>query len=116
MNSALGSKSKAYTLEAKHQHVKQWQKSGLTMTQYANQNGISVSSISKWSKESIPSAFFQPILQPEESPLKPKNCLSPEGLIRGLEMVLPNGIVLRIQQPLEASAVMLWIQEMVRCN
>lgn len=71
------------------QHVKGWEESGLTKTEYGRRNGIHPNVLSRWIKRHAEEKDSGPFVRidPQE--------LSSDFKIR-VELILPNGIIIRL--------------------
>lgn len=89
-------------------HIEKWRQSGLTMSAYAREAKIPISSLSKWVRsENKVNDQFKPLLL---SPAKTINQDDP------IEIIVGDYIKIRLQNTTDSSIAINIIKGLMRCN
>ncbi len=103
---STSSTTNRYTEEERNYHCEEWQKSGLSMSEYCRRNGVAISSLSKWSNESK-----KPTLPRGEKLENP----SANASHQALEIILTSGLRLRFSR-LPIAELLRLIRALETCN
>jgi hypothetical protein len=87
---------KRYTTQEKMQHLSNWQKSGLSMSDYSRQSGVSTSALSVWNSSfKNKEITLKPVVLQNNTPLVSLN----KATVSLMEVILPGGIILKLPYP-----------------
>lgn len=104
--SNIPKQARRYSVSERQSHLESWQKSGLTMNKYCRQSDISLASFKQWLKKcNIPS----------EIGLEINKAVTPSSP-RWAELILTNGLRLRIFDLSNISEIICLVKELETCN
>lgn len=95
--------------KARRKHCETWRQSGLSMSEYCRRNGISVSSLSQWLKNRNDEKLITSGLDDQ----KTARIVSDK---QGLEIILSNGICLRLAEIGDVAKVSQLIRSILSCG
>jgi hypothetical protein len=111
LNSArIGKSKKIFSPEVKRQHVDDWHKSGLSMSDYCRCHDLAVSTFSVWHQnQEGPSRL-------KLKPLKIPAVSSPSPSATALEIHLPGGIQIRLADAQDVATFKTILEVIKSCN
>jgi hypothetical protein len=89
-------------------HVEKWRKSGLSMSSYAREAGISASNLSKWAQPKNKAMDkFKPLSLPT---------LAPGNQNHFIEIIVNNQIKIRLPNDQDLSKLINLVRSLMQCN
>ena len=89
------------------EHVKAWQNSGLSMSEYCRRNNLPLSKFYSWKKKEIKPQSFKPVTWPIANKAQDKPII---------EVVLNNAIRIRVTPSIDSKFVAQLAKELMACS
>ncbi len=109
-NSEINTKSKHHTTREERQtHVREWKKSGLSMSEYCRQNNLAISNFSGWKNSLLKSS-------PSFNSFQPLSLLNSEKPTHVVEILINQRIKIRLQQVTDAAFIITIAKGLLTCK